>query len=261
MDKKVYLFGNDPRYKYVKSILKEKGFVILDDLKTKPDLIIFPISGVHKDGFLDEVMIDDSFFSKYQDIIFVSGTNTPYLKEKKEKYNFKLIILNELNEFSGINSIATAEGVLSLILKNKTRILPQLTIMVLGYGRSGHAIVDLLTRTGARIIIVARREISRVEAYTMSKDVTSFDEFTDYLDKTDIIVNTVPSLVITKDVLNKCNKDVYIIDIATKPGGVDYDECKKLGINAYLAPGLPGIYAPYSSAYSLVNALIKELGM
>ena len=197
MDKKVYLFGNDPRYKYVKSILKEKGFVILDDLKTKPDLIIFPISGVHKDGFLDEVMIDDSFFSKYQDIIFVSGTNTPYLKEKQEKYNFKLIILNELNEFSGINSIATAEGVLSLILKNKTRILPQLTIMVLGYGRSGHAIVDLLTRTGARIIIVARREISRVKAIPCLR-MLPFDEFTDYLDKTDIIVITV--LYIIKDV-------------------------------------------------------------
>lgn len=263
MDKIIYVLGNDSRYVYVKSILKEKGFSLLENISSEnlPNVIILPMQGLHEDVSINEVTIDDSFFKIHKNAIFVSGTNTNYLLNKQEKFGFKQIVLNNMPQFTNVNSIATAEGVLALILKNKKKLLSELTVMILGYGKSSRAIADLLTRNKVKNIIVARSEISRVEAYTMSKYVTSFNELTDYLKTTDIIVNTVPSLVVTKEIMQKCNKDIYIIDIASKPGGVDYEAANNLGLNAYLAPGLPSIYAPYSSALALVNTLIKELGM
>ncbi len=55
------------------------------------------------------------------------------------------------------------------------------------------------------------------------------------------------------------NPDVTIVDIASAPGGVDFDFCRQQNIRAKLCPGLPGIYAPQSSAEILFEAIVKSL--
>ena len=51
-----------------------------------------------------------------------------------------------------------------------------------------------------------------------------------------------------KNILKNVRKDCLIIDLASKPGGTDLEECKKLGINAKLELALPGRVAPKTSA-------------
>ena len=50
-----------------------------------------------------------------------------------------------------------------------------------------------------------------------------------------------------------------ILDMASAPGGVDYEACKELGISAALLPGLPGKYAPASSAEILAEKIERTL--
>ena len=57
--------------------------------------------------------------------------------------------------------------------------------------------------------------------------------------------------------LQKMQKDAVVLDIASKPGGTDFEAAKKLGISAKLALGLPGIYSTKSSACLYQKAMWK----
>ena len=49
-----------------------------------------------------------------------------------------------------------------------------------------------------------------------------------------IIFNTIPYQILNKDRLIYLKNDSVIIDLASKPYGVDFEACKKLNINAIL---------------------------
>jgi len=71
------------------------------------------------------------------------------------------------------------------------------------------------------------------------------------------VINTVPALVLTEDAIRRMPQNSLIIDIASKPGGTDFEAAKRYGVTAKLALGLPGIYTTTSSAMLLKNAISK----
>ena len=75
----------------------------------------------------------------------------------------------------------------------------------------------------------------------------------------DLIINTAPSRVITKEVLSCLKKDVLIIDLASRPGGVDMDEASLLGIRVIWALGLPGKCAPVSAGRIIGSSILNLL--
>ena len=79
------------------------------------------------------------------------------------------------------------------------------------------------------------------------------------LQESDFIFNTIPAMVLPKALLGYVRRDALILDMASAPGGVDYEACKELGISAALLPGLPGKYAPASSAEILAEKIERTL--
>ena len=77
--------------------------------------------------------------------------------------------------------------------------------------------------------------------------------------KYDFIFNTVPAPVLTKERLQGVKPEVCIIDIASRPGGTDFSYCQESSIFAKLCLGLPGIYAPKSSAGILMEVIKKTI--
>ena len=75
----------------------------------------------------------------------------------------------------------------------------------------------------------------------------------------DIIFNTVPALVLTEELLRNVRPETVIIDIASRPGGVDFNYCQKKGLHARLCLGLPGKYAPKSAAGILMEVIRKTI--
>ena len=57
--------------------------------------------------------------------------------------------------------------------------------------------------------------------------------------------------------LEKINKDCLIIDLASKPGGVDFDKAKELGIKTNWALGLPGKVAAKTAAKYMKRIIEK----
>ena len=85
------------------------------------------------------------------------------------------------------------------------------------------------------------------------------DNLKDHIHEFDIIFNTIPSLILDDEILTKVKKDALIIDLASKPGGVDLAEAERLNIKTIHALGLPGKTAPVTAGEIIAESIIDTL--
>ena len=62
-------------------------------------------------------------------------------------------------------------------------------------------------------------------------------------------------MVLNFRVLSKTKPDVLIIDLASKPGGVDFDSAKQLDVKVIWALALPGKCAPVTAGKIIKNTV------
>lgn len=166
----------------------------------------------------------------------------------------------ETEEIILYNTIATAEGAIAEAMNNSNRNLHGSSCLIIGYGRCARTLADKLKGLCKHITIAARSQIALVDAYTASFNTAYIAELKNTIHTYDYIFNTVPSLVLTKDLLIRTKSDVVVIDIASAPGGVDYPCANELQRNCKLCLGLPGKFAPKSSAVFLVDHVLSNVG-
>ena len=104
-----------------------------------------------------------------------------------------------------------------------------------------------MTAFKANVYCSARgKDITWIEAYG-SKSI-KYEELNKKIDIFDIIINTVPVLILNKKRLELLNKNTLLIDVASAPGGIDFEVARQLNIKTIWALGIPGKIAPISSA-------------
>lgn len=135
------------------------------------------------------------------------------------------------------NSVATAEGVIAETIIRSDININGSNCLITGYGRCARIIADRFKALNSNVTIIERIGHKRAQARAYGYNVIDFnsDNSSDYyndFNKYDYVINTVPQMVVDKHMLERFNRNVTIIDIASKPGGVDYDYCKKNNINA-----------------------------
>lgn len=156
------------------------------------------------------------------------------------------------------NAWLTAEGAAELILKNTDISLKDSDILILGFGRVGRACAKLLGGMGAKIHIAARSESARKDAGNLDFDAAPFTD-AEALKVADTVINTVPSAVLGRSELSLLKKDAYILDLASKPYGVDFAAAEEMNLHAETAPGLPGKSAPKTAGYFIAESIIKSV--
>ncbi|MEN6463264.1 MAG: NAD(P)-dependent oxidoreductase, partial [Syntrophomonas sp.] len=136
-------------------------------------------------------------------------------------------------------------------------------ICIIGFGRIAITLARNLKALGAQVTVVARNDGQLARAYEMGCLRASYAEIRDIMNSCDIVYNTVPSMVLDRNVLKYANPNIVIIDLATQPGGTDFEAANAFGLKAILAPGLPGKVAPVSAGKMLADVIprliIKEL--
>ena len=168
---------------------------------------------------------------------------------------------NDDEFFQYQNAYLTAEGALMTAI-DKTRFsLRGSNCIVLGSGRIAKALIPLLKGLNANITVVARKKTDRECWKIFGTHAEDFSSVTDLMKKADIVFNTVPALVIRKPHLDAARKDCVIIDLASRPGGTDFEYAENIGITAIHALAVPGKTAPYTAGriiYDTVISLLKE---
>lgn len=171
--------------------------------------------------------------------------------------NVRLFDFMEMETVSIANAIATAEGTLAEAILRSPINLHKNECLILGYGRCAKILADKLKGIGAKVSVGARSEEALAYADAYGFENIPLSELSKHLHRFPFIFNTIPAMVLDSALLSYVRKDAVIIDISSKPGGVNFDYCNQLGINASLCLGLPGIYAPKASASILVTALLE----
>ena len=84
-------------------------------------------------------------------------------------------------------------------------------------------------------------------------------ELQDALPGCGIVINTVPAPMLTAARVAGMKPDALILDLASAPGGTDFEAARAFGIRALTAPGLPGKWSPQTAAEAVRDAVYNIL--
>lgn len=205
----------------------------------------------------DDMSIEHLFQSLHQDQMLLAGVMNKDTVKLCDSYKIAYHDLMNIDSLAIDNAIATAEGVIAEAIINQPLNLHGSRCLVLGYGRCAKVLADKLKALNTNTTVCARRDTDFALANSLGFKTLAFTRLPYVIDNYDLIFNTVPSQILTEKLLTKCNPSVAIYDIATAPGGVDFEAAKKMNINAAIYPGLPGKYSPRSSAIILVDHILN----
>lgn len=269
---KAYLIGGDSREKYLAYKLEHKGIEILHPeqvgrLKDKKvEMIILP-TPVSIDRFTvkategqKKVTLKEVLEITEKGQLIFGGMFPADFKAALEENGAVVYDFMKMEDIAIQNAVATAEGAIAEAVFMSNEVIHGQEILVVGFGRCAEVLADKLKGMSARVTVMARREDARSRAWTFGNRTLEFDELGE-LGKFHYIFNTVPSKIITREWIDCLNRHCCIIDIASKPGGTDFDYCSQKGIIAKLCGSLPGKYAPKTSGELLarkIEAILKD---
>jgi dipicolinate synthase subunit A len=164
-------------------------------------------------------------------------------------------------EMAILNAIATAEGAVEIVMRETAYTLWGANVLVIGFGRIGKVLANRLTAVGASVTVSARScaDHAWISAYGYKNaDTLALGEAGNALNGYDIVINTVPSRVLDAERLKRLKDGCLVVDLASKPGGIDFKAAAELGINAHWALSLPGKVAPLSSA-KIIRDTIRNM--
>ncbi len=243
-------------------ILERIQCKVIEEVIGKANVIIFPITGVDTEGNLRTTQIPvkltkDLLAKISKDTLIIVGSFKKKTRDLCDKLALKYVEYLDRDEVAILNSIPSAEGAIGIAIEETDITIHGSSVYVLGFGRTGKTVARMCAGIGAFVSVAARkpRDIARIQE--MGYEAVEFKKMSESIAKADIIFNTVPVLVLTKKVLENLKRDAFILDLASPPGGVDYETADKLGIKAILAPGLPGKVAPKTAGEILASVIPK----
>lgn len=125
-------------------------------------------------------------------------------------------------------------------------------VLIIGWGRIGKCLADLLKQMGADVCIAARKEADRAMMSALGYETAAIPVPGELLKDFRIIFNTVPLMVLPEASAQQCRPDCLKIDLASKPGIG--------GPDIVWARGLPGKDAPESSGALIAQTILGLKG-
>lgn len=228
-----------------------------------------------------DLTLDEIYESLMQGQTFFGGCIPKWFVERCEQKGCHCFDYMEDKPLAVRNAVATAEGVLAEAILKYPGNLHDTRCLVLGFGKCGRVIAEKLKGLSSKVTVCVRRDSDEAWAKALGYEAIYFDcdqkkigncsesqiksqSDDDYktlrecIGEFPLVFNTVPYVVLTRELLSKIKKDGMIFDIASAPGGVDYKVAARIGVVAECYPSLPGKYAPKASA-EIMTEVIKRV--
>ena len=196
--------------------------------------------------------------------LLCAGMVGPRLRELAEGRGLVLRDYFAREELAVLNAVPTAEGAIQIAMEELPVTLHDARALVVGFGRLGRALAPRLRALGARTWVAARSYPQRAMAQGMGLEAEGLERLGEWLCSFDLVVNTVPAPVLGIEELAAMKEGALIIDLASRPGGVDVASAAALGVRVIWALSLPGKVAPVTSGRYIketVYHIMEELGV
>lgn len=162
-------------------------------------------------------------------------------------------------ELTIANAVPTAEGAIQIAMEELPITIHGARVLITGYGRTGKLTAQRFAALGAKVTIAARSYEQLAWAKTSGLGTKHIGQLGNVLDSCDLIINTIPARVLGREELRCINSDTLIIDLASKPGGVDMEAAAQLGQKVIWALSLPGKVAPVTAGACIRDTVYNIL--
>lgn len=258
------VLGGDARMRACAAGLDHLGFTVCDlpqtDTNTlatqlqQTDVLVLPIPAF-ADACISgtQIQTEQLLSAVIPGTRIFAGVVPAHLLERITDYN-----QDESFQLSG--AIATAEAAIAILIQELPITLFGAKCLIIGNGRIGKALGARLSSLGTQVTISARKKAdwSAIEAQNLRTDHTGlYHHGFDY----DCIINTVPAPVLSAAQLEQVPKTCLLMDLASKPGGLDWQACEALGLKAIHALALPGKTAPITSGLAIRDVILDQLNL
>ena len=166
-------------------------------------------------------------------------------------------------ELAIANAVPTAEGAVQLAMEHMPVTIHGSRVLLIGFGRVGRLTAQRFQALGAKVSVAARKYDQLAWAQAMGFAGEHLAQLKGWLCGYDLIVNTVPARVLGREELEDVKPDCLILDLASKPGGVDLGAAGELGLTVIWALALPGKVAPVTAGAAIRNTIynmLREIG-
>jgi len=278
MNKSIGIIGGDLRIIKLAEMIEKDGYSVytygiekmenadlkkcdtLEQVIKNSDIIMGPVPLSSKgtninSPFSDETISLEQLQDSISNKVFIAGNIKPNVYEALQEKNNIVIDILKREELAVLNAISTAEGAIQVAMEETSQTIHGSNVLILGFGRIGKILAKMLDGMGAKVACEARKnsDLAWIKAY--GYEPIPIANLKENLNRFDVIINTIPYIILDKDNLENVRKDVLLIDLASNPGGVDKDAIKEKKIKFIWALSLAGKVAPVTSAEFIKETL------
>ena len=281
MTMKIALMGGALREQIVADHLREKGFRIatyaMKDMRSTDvksaevclkdaSALILPVRSNDREGLIGgnssacPVALNEKILNTMGDRAPIyCGIASEELRSMAKKTDHPLYEVMEHDDIAIPNAVLTAEGTLFYVMEQLPVGLRELHIAVFGYGRVGKACAELFSAVGSRVTVFCRHRADWEAGRENGFDIRYYGGTGAILPKVDVLINTVPAIVVTEEIMKQLKLKCHIVDLASYPGGVEPIPKEAYDLFSLMLPGIPGKYAPITAGRILAEYYEREL--
>ena len=186
----------------------------------------------------------------------VGGAVSDSVRREVESRGMTIHDYLKREELAISNAVPTAEGAIQLAMEELPITINGARCLITGYGRVAQALARLLAAMRADVTVAARSCAALAAAQAQGCTPLELERLTAAGDF-DVMFNTVPALLFTRELLQNIDKNTLVIDLASKPGGVDFTAAAELQIKTIWALSLPGRVAPKSAGAIIKSTILN----
>ena len=272
----LWVIGGDPRQATLARSLREDGHtvhtyalergvepsLVSDSLEglAGADCAVLPLPALEGDRINAPLSARGPLLSEVLDAMAIPRYELAgWEAQAAEARSLRLVDYLAREELAVANAVPTSEGAIQIAMEELPITLHGAKALVIGYGRLGKVLSRQLRGLGAAVSVAARSCTDLAWAQVWSYGVERSDQLSGWLCAYDLVINTVPAPVLGPEELGDLKPGCLVIDLASKPGGVDFSAAAELGVKAIWALSLPGKVAPVTAGLAIKNTVYNIL--
>lgn len=243
MRMKIYCAGTTAAAEYAATELWEAGWNVTIQPGSDVQVLLLDVPSFGANGFLRGGSEIQKILEQLPPDVVICGGKLAH--PALDGYD-KIDLLQD-EDYLAENAYITAEAALDVALPYLQRTIRGCKVLIIGWGRIGKCLANLLKCMGADVTVAARKPSDRAMLRALGFEAAEFPVADEILRSVGLICNTVPYAVLD----SACARDCIKIDLASKQGII--------GDDVVIARGLPGIHFPESSGKLIAKTMTRIL--
>lgn len=247
MQHNLLIAGHTKALSYAADDLRRRGCTVCNVPDSTVTHILLPVPSFESDGTIKGGGVLQDILAAAPPSAVVIGGNLSH--PALAGYDTVNLLQDPL--YLAENAAITAHCAVKIALNALPVTLQGCPVLVVGWGRIGKCLADLLRRLGARVCVFARKATDQAMLTALGYEVEDITPPAYGLMRYRVIFNTAPYPVISESSAANCRPECIKIDLASARGIA--------GEDVIWARGLPNKDAPESSGELIARSILRTI--